>query len=80
MLAVHIWKLKDHLNLSKACADAVVKKLISDDVVSATSLKSYGIGPLAPVVSKRTDECRALNRRGELGEQSQKIPFLLLTV
>ena len=78
MLTVHIWKLNDHLNISKACADAAVEKLISVDGVCATSFTSYGIGQPAPVVYKRTDDCPALNSRGELGRQSQKIPFLLL--
>jgi outer membrane protein OmpA-like peptidoglycan-associated protein len=58
-----------NMNLSKARADAVVKKLISDYGVSATRLKSHGIGPLAPVGSNKTEEGRALNRRVELVEQ-----------
>jgi outer membrane protein OmpA-like peptidoglycan-associated protein len=58
-----------NMNLSKARADAVVKKLVSDYSVSATRLKSQGIGPLAPVGSNKTDEGRALNRRVELVEQ-----------
>lgn len=58
-----------NMNLSKARADAVVKKLVSDYGVSATRLKSQGIGPLAPVGSNKTDEGRALNRRVELVEK-----------
>lgn len=58
-----------NMNLSKARADAVVKKLISDYGVSAPRLKSHGIGPLAPVGSNKTDEGRALNRRVELVER-----------
>ena len=58
-----------NMNLSKARADAVVKKLVSDYGLSATRLKAQGVGPLAPVGSNKTEEGRALNRRVELVEQ-----------
>ncbi len=58
-----------NMNLSKARADAVVKKLVSDYGVGANRLKPHGAGPLAPVASNKNEEGRALNRRVELVEQ-----------
>jgi OOP family OmpA-OmpF porin len=55
--------------LSHARAEAVLTVLISKYGIVATRLKAYGVGPLAPVASNKTDEGRAKNRRVELVEQ-----------
>jgi outer membrane protein OmpA-like peptidoglycan-associated protein len=58
-----------NMRLSKARADAVVQALISRFGVEAKRLQSYGVGPLVPVTSNKTEEGRAKNRRVELVEQ-----------
>jgi OmpA-OmpF porin, OOP family len=58
-----------NMKLSQARADAVVKTLTSKYAVVSHRLKSYGVGPLAPVTSNKTEEGRAKNRRVELVEQ-----------
>lgn len=58
-----------NLKLSKARADAVVNELATKYKVSSDRLKAYGIGPLSPVTSNKTEEGRAKNRRVELVEQ-----------
>jgi outer membrane protein OmpA-like peptidoglycan-associated protein len=55
--------------LSEARAAAVAKALIATYGVSATRLKGYGVGPLAPVASNDSEEGRAKNRRVELVKQ-----------
>lgn len=57
------------MKLSQARADAVVMALTSKYGIVSTRLKAYGVGPLAPVASNKTDEGRAKNRRVELVEQ-----------
>ncbi len=55
--------------LSEARAQAVVKELTGKHGVAVSRLKADGVGPLAPVVSNRTEEGRAKNRRVELVKQ-----------
>ncbi len=57
------------MQLSQKRSDAVVEKFISDYAVDANRLKAYGVGPLAPVASNKSEEGRAKNRRVELVEQ-----------
>lgn len=54
-----------NMKLSQARADSVVKKYGID----ANCLTPYGVGPLAPVTSNKTEEGRAKNRRVELVER-----------
>jgi hypothetical protein len=55
--------------LSEARAAAVAKTLVANYGISATRLKGYGVGPLAPVASNDSEEGRAKNRRVELVKQ-----------
>lgn len=55
-----------NLKLSKERAEAVVKALVDKHSVSASRLRAFGVGPLAPVESSQTEEGRAKNRRVEL--------------
>jgi len=57
------------MKLSQARAEAVVKKLVSKYGVTPNRLKPYGVGPLVPVASNKTEDGRAKNRRVELVEQ-----------
>ncbi len=57
------------MRLSQERSDAVVGKFISEYDVDANRLKAYGVGPLAPVASNKSEEGRAKNRRVELVEQ-----------
>ena len=57
------------MELSKARADAAVKKLVSKYGVDAKRLEAHGVGFLAPMASNKTEEGRAKNRRVELVEQ-----------
>ncbi len=61
--------LEANLKLSEARAAAVVKALASEHGISAGRMKAYGVGPLAPVASNKTEEGKARNRRVELVEQ-----------
>lgn len=58
-----------NIKLSLERADAIVKILVSKYAISPNRLKAYGVGPLAPVASNKTEEGRSLNRRVELVEQ-----------
>jgi len=58
-----------NMRLSLARAKAVVRQLVSKYGVSSQRLEPYGIGPLAPVRSNRTEKGRSENRRVELVEQ-----------
>lgn len=58
-----------NMKLSHARAEAVLKALVSQYKMDANRLKSYGVGPLAPVTSNKTEEGKAKNRRVELVEQ-----------
>jgi OOP family OmpA-OmpF porin len=61
--------LEANMKLSEARAAAVAKALVTGYGISAARLKGYGVGPLSPVASNKTDEGRAKNRRVELVEQ-----------
>ncbi len=63
-----VGQLESNLKLSADRADAVVKALIGRGI-SATRLKSAGVGPYAPVAANTSDEGRARNRRVELVAQ-----------
>lgn len=58
-----------NMELSKARADAVMKALVSRHGIDAGRLRAYGVGPLAPVASNKTEDGKAKNRRVELVEQ-----------
>jgi len=58
-----------NMELSKARAAAVVKKLVSDYNIDNDRLYPVGVGPVSPVLSNRTPEGRAKNRRVELVER-----------
>jgi outer membrane protein OmpA-like peptidoglycan-associated protein len=55
--------------LSEARAASVAKTLVANYGISATRLKGYGVGPLAPVASNDSEQGRAQNRRVELVKQ-----------
>ncbi len=65
----NIGELSHNMQLSQKRADAVAGKLVSEYDLDATRLKAYGVGPLAPVASNKTEDGRAKNRRVELVEQ-----------
>ncbi len=65
----NVGKINYNMELSQARAEAVVKKLVSKYGVASNRLKAYGVGPLAPVASNKTEDGRAKNRRVELVEQ-----------
>ncbi len=58
-----------NIKLSNERANAVVNSLIVNHSVNKEQLKSYGVGPVAPVSSNSTDEGKAKNRRVEIVEQ-----------
>jgi outer membrane protein OmpA-like peptidoglycan-associated protein len=58
-----------NMKLSQARAASVAKELISKYGIDSRRLAAYGVGPLAPVASNKTEEGRAKNRRVELVEQ-----------
>jgi OOP family OmpA-OmpF porin len=58
-----------NMKLSQARADSVAKELISKYGIDSSRLAAYGVGPLAPVASNKTEEGKAKNRRVELVEQ-----------
>jgi outer membrane protein OmpA-like peptidoglycan-associated protein len=64
-----VGQLETNMKLSQARAEAVVQALTKSHGVAATRLKAQGAGPIAPVVTNRTEEGRAKNRRVELVEQ-----------
>ncbi|MCX5820361.1 MAG: OmpA family protein [Deltaproteobacteria bacterium] len=64
-----VGQLEANMKLSQARAEAVVQALTKSHGVAATRLKAQGAGPIAPVVTNRTEEGRAKNRRVELVEQ-----------
>lgn len=65
----NLGKLDYNLDLSKRRALAVVKELVEKYGIKEERLVAYGVGPLAPVASNRTEEGRAKNRRVELVER-----------
>jgi OOP family OmpA-OmpF porin len=58
-----------NMKLSEARANAVMNALVSKHGIAAARLQAYGVGPLAPVASNRSEEGRAKNRRVELVER-----------
>lgn len=58
-----------NMKLSQTRAAAVVAALTTKHGVAANRLSGYGAGPYAPVVSNKTEEGKAKNRRVELVEQ-----------
>ncbi len=65
----NVGEIDYNMKLSQARAEAVVRELITKHSVSEDRIKPYGVGPLAPVASNKTEEGRAKNRRVELIEQ-----------
>ncbi len=63
-----VGQLEANLKLSADRADAVVKALVGRGI-SASRLKSAGVGPYAPVAPNTNDDGRAKNRRVELVAQ-----------
>lgn len=58
-----------NMKLSQARAESVVKELTTKYGVASGRVMPYGVGPLSPVASNKTEEGRAKNRRVELIEQ-----------
>ena len=58
-----------NMKLSQARAESVVKELTSKYGVASDRVKPYGVGPLSPAASNKTEEGRVKNRRVELIEQ-----------
>jgi len=65
----YVGEFNYNIKLSQERADAIVEILVSKYAISPNRLKAYGVGPLAPVESNKTEEGRSLNRRVELVEQ-----------
>jgi outer membrane protein OmpA-like peptidoglycan-associated protein len=65
----NVGNIEYNMKLSMERANAVVKTLISKHSIVASRLQAFGVGPLTPVASNKTEEGRALNRRVELVEQ-----------
>lgn len=58
-----------NMELSRKRAEAVVKELVEKYGIEKSRLKAFGVGPLCPVASNKTEEGRAKNRRVEIVEQ-----------
>jgi outer membrane protein OmpA-like peptidoglycan-associated protein len=58
-----------NMKLSMERASSVVNALVTQNSVSAASLKACGSGPISPVATNDTEEGKALNRRVELVKQ-----------
>ncbi len=65
----NVGKLEYNMDLSRRRAEAVVKELVEKYGIEKERLKAFGVGPLSPVSSNKTEEGRAKNRRVELVEQ-----------
>lgn len=65
----NVGKFEYNMKLSQARAESVVKELTSKFGVASDRVVPYGVGPLSPVASNKTEEGRAKNRRVELIEQ-----------
>lgn len=65
----NIGKLEYNMELSRRRAEAVVKALVENYGVDKGRLKAFGVGPLCPCASNKTETGRARNRRVELVEQ-----------
>ncbi len=64
-----IGSLEYNMDLSLRRALTVVRELVEKYGIEESRLKAFGVGPLAPVDSNKTEEGRAKNRRVELVEQ-----------
>lgn len=62
----NVGEIRYNMALSQARAEAVVRALVTDYKVDAGRLGPYGVGPLSPVASNKTEQGRAGNRRVEL--------------
>jgi len=67
----YVGEFNYNMKLSQERANAIVKILVLRYGISPKCLKAYGVGPLAPVASNKTEEGRSLNRRVELVEKVQ---------
>jgi len=65
----NVGKFDYNMKLSQSRAESVVKELTSKYGVASDRVIPYGVGPLSPVASNKTEEGRAKNRRVELIEQ-----------
>ena len=65
----NVGKFAYNMKLSRARAEAVVRTLVDIYHVASQRLAPYGVGPLAPVASNKSEEGRAKNRRVELVEK-----------
>jgi outer membrane protein OmpA-like peptidoglycan-associated protein len=65
----NVGSLDSNMDLSRRRAESVISYLVANYKADAGRLKGYGVGPLAPVASNKTDEGKAKNRRVELVEQ-----------
>lgn len=65
----NVGSLEMNMDLSKRRAESVIAYLAANYKADASRLKGYGVGPLSPVASNKTDEGKARNRRVELVEQ-----------
>ena len=65
----NVGTLDSNIDLSKRRAESVISYLVANYKSDAGRLKGYGVGPLAPIASNKTDEGKAKNRRVELVEQ-----------
>ena len=65
----NVGNFKYNMNLSKRRAEAVVRELTEKYRIKRDRLKAFGVGPLAPVASNKTEKGRAKNRRVEIVEQ-----------
>ncbi len=61
--------LDANVKLSQSRAEAVVQALVRSHGVPVSRLKSFGVGPCAPVAPNDTEEGKAKNRRVELVKQ-----------
>ncbi|HEX4925235.1 MAG TPA: OmpA family protein, partial [Bdellovibrionales bacterium] len=61
-------KVDYNMKLSQERARSVVKALAADYKVSPARLVGYGVGPLAPKASNKSEDGKAQNRRVELVE------------
>jgi OOP family OmpA-OmpF porin len=65
----NVGTIEANMKLSQARATAVAAALTAKHGIAAIRLKAYGVGPLSPVATNKTDDGKAKNRRVELVEQ-----------
>jgi OOP family OmpA-OmpF porin len=65
----NVGSMNANMDLSQRRAQAVVRVLTTKHGVDKARLNAYGVGPLCPAASNKTEEGRAKNRRVELVEQ-----------